>query len=249
MPQMTRLLEGKIALVTSAGSDIGRASAMVMAREGATVVVSDVTADAGESTLDAVKGVGGVGMFVRCDIADADQGRNLIARTVDCYGRLDCACNHAESRICAARTLHDTPEDTWDRLIDVELKSIWVGLKIELAQMLRQGGGAIVNVASVAGFVGSPPQSAYAASRHAVVGLTKTAALEYAREGIRVNAACFAGVNLPTATPPDERSSDARTHAATRQLAEAIAWLCSDAASLTTGVAMTVDYGRYRRDV
>ena len=251
---MAGLLEGRISLVTGAGSGIGRATSLVMAREGATVVVSDNNADGGEETLSAVKEAGGEGMFVHADVSRPDDVAALVGQVVAAYGRLDCAYNNAGIEGFMAGRLHEYPEDVWDRLIDINLKGVWLCLKHEIPQMMQQGGGAIVNTASGAGLVGSRQMSAYVASKHAVVGLTKAAALEYARDGIRVNAVCPGIIDTPMVRrliegrdPGYEASIPIRQPigrlGTPEEIAESVTWLCSDAASLVTGVAMAVDGG------
>ncbi len=248
---MPGTLHEKIALVTGAGSGIGRATSLVLAREGATIVVADVNADGGEETLSAIKDLGGDGMFVHADVSRAADVEALVEATVKAYGRLDCAYNNAGIEGYIGGRLHEYPEDTWDRLMDINVKGVWLCLKYEIPQMLKQGGGAIVNTASVAGLVGSRRLSAYSASKHAVVGLTKSAALEYATDGIRVNAVCPGIIDTPMMDRLVEGRDDYAASIPTRQpigrkgtpeeIAEAVAWLCSDAASLVTGLAMSVD--------
>ena len=251
---MPGTLQGKIALITGAGSGIGRATSLVMAREGATLVVSDINAEGGEETLSAVKDLGADGIFVHADVSKSDDVQALIAQAVQTYGRLDCAYNNAGIEGYMAGRLHEYPEDTWDRLIDINLKGVWLCLKHEIPQMLQQGGGAIVNTASAAGLVGSRRLSAYVASKHAVVGLTKAAALEYAADGIRINAVCPGIIDTPMMDRLiGGREADYEATIPTRQpigrlgtpaeIAESVAWLCSDAASLVTGLAMAVDGG------
>ncbi len=248
---MPDTLNNKIALVTGAGSGIGRATSLVLAREGATVVVSDVNADGGEETLSAIKDMGGDGMFVHADVSRAADVEALVGAVVNAYGRLDIAYNNAGIEGFTGGRLHEYPEDTWDRLIDINVKGVWLCLKYEIPQMLKQGGGAIVNTASAAGLVGSRQMSAYVASKHAVVGLTKSAALEYAKDSIRVNAVCPGIIDTPMMDRLVEGRDDYAASIPTRQpigrkgtpgeIAEAVTWLCSDAASLVTGLAMSVD--------
>ena len=251
---MPGTLEGKVALVTGAGSGIGRASSLVFAREGAKVVVSDVNADGGEETVSAIKDLGGEGIFVHADVARAAEVEALVGRVVEAYGRLDCAYNNAGIEGYFGGRLHEYPEETWDRLIDINLKGVWLCLKYEISQMLNRGGGAIVNTASVAGLRGSRQMSAYVASKHAVVGLTKSAALEYARDGIRINAVCPGPIDTPMmgrlVQGRDEEYTASRQlrqpmgrMGAPEEIAETVAWLCSPAASFVTGHAMSVDGG------
>ena len=246
-------LENKVALVTGAASGIGRASSLILAREGAKMVVSDIDASGAEETLSLIKERGGDGVFVHADVSKSNDVQELISRAVSTYGRLDCAYNNAGIEGYMSGRLHEYPEEAWDRLVDINIKGVWLCLKYEIPQMLEQGGGAIVNTASVAGLVGSRLLSAYVASKHAVVGLTKAAALEYAQDGIRVNAVCPGIIDTPMMDRLIAgRETDEDMH--TRQpigrmgtpaeVAETVAWLCSDAASLVTGIAMAVDGGQ-----
>src|SRR6266568_3019327 len=245
-------LAGKVALVTGAGSGIGRASALTFAREGAKVVVADVVVEGGEETVGMIKRAGGEALFVKADVSQAAEVEALINKTLATYGRLDCAHNNAGIEGAVATTAECT-EENWDRIIIINLKGVWLCMKYEIPQMLKQGGGAIVNTASAAGLVGYPRGAAYVASKHGVVGLTKTAALEYAKVGIRVNAVCPGYIRTPlladtlTSQPEMEAQIVAR-HPVGRmgkpeEIAEAVVWLCSDAASFVTGHTMTVDGG------
>ena len=251
---MPGTLEDKIALVTGAGSGIGRASSLVLAREGAKVVVSDINAEGAEATLSTIKEMGGEGVFVHADVSKPEDVQALVASVIHTYGRLDCAYNNAGIEGYMEGRLHEYPEDIWDRLIGINLKGVWLCLKYEIPRMLEQGGGAIVNTASAAGLVGSRRLAAYVASKHGVVGLTKAAALEYARDGIRVNAVCPGIIDTPMMDRLIAgRQDDYEATIPTRQpigrlgtaeeIAESVAWLCSDAASLITGIALSVDGG------
>ena len=251
---MAGLLEGKISLVTGAASGIGRAASLIMSREGATVVVSDVNAGGAEETLSAIEAGGGDGMFVHADVSRSDDVAALVGKVVSAYGRLDCAFNNAGVEGHTTGRVHEYPEDQWDRLIDVNLKGVWLCMKHEIPQMLHQDGGAIVNTASAAGFIGARRMAAYVASKHAVVGLTKTAALEYALDGIRVNAVCPGMTDTPLMDRllwGRERDSEADIPSrqpigrlgTPEEIAESVTWLCSDAASFVTGLAMAVDGG------
>lgn len=249
---MARLVDGKIALVTGGGSGIGRATALTFAREGAKVVVADVVVAGGEETARLIKAAGGEASFVKADMAKAAEVEALVQKAVATYGRLDCAHNNAGIEGATGKTA-DYNEADWDRVISINLTGVWLCMKYEILQMLKQGGGAIVNTASDAGLLGVPQMPAYVASKHGVVGLTKTAALEYAKSGIRVNAVCPGVIK----TPMVERITGQRPGRAERmtaaepvgrmgkpeEIAEAVVWLCSEAASFVTGLPMPVDGG------
>ena len=249
---MTGLLTGKVALVTGGGSGIGRASALTFAREGAKVVVADVAVEGGEETVRLIQQHGGEAIFVKTDVARAAEVEALVARAVQTYGRLDCAHNNAGIEGAAA-TVVDYAEDAWERVIAINLKGVWLCMKYEIPQLLKQGGGALVNTASTAGLVGYRGGSAYVASKHGVVGLTKTAALEYAKAGVRVNAVCPGAIDTPmmgrlTGHRPQRAERMAAAEPVGRmgrpeEIAEAVVWLCSEAASFVTGHAMAVDGG------
>lgn len=250
---MAGLVAGKVALVTGAGSGIGRATALIFAREGAKVVVSDVTVDGGEETVRLVKQAGGEAIFVKADVSQASEVEALVSKAVQTYGRLDCAHNNAGVP-GPNKMIVDITEERWDRVIAINLTGVWHCLKYEIAQMLKQGGGAIVNTSSDAGLVGVKRGGAYVASKHGVIGLMKTAALEYAKSGIRVNAVCPGPIDTPMLRGPGGERVDrfvAKMVAGQpggrlgqpEEIAEAAVWLCSAAASFVTGHAMSVDGG------
>ena len=245
-------LEGKIALVTGAGSGIGRATALAFAREGAKVVVADVAAEGGKETLRLIEEAGGSGFFVEGDVSITGDVRTIVQAAVEHYGRLDCAFNNAGIEGAQAPTA-ECAEENWDRVLAINLKGTWLCMKHEIPIMLKQGGGAIVNTASVAGLVGFPNIPAYNASKGGVIQLTKTAALEYAKQGIRVNAVCPGVIRTPMVErflggSPEAEAQFVAMEPVGRmglpqEIAEAVVWLCSDAASFVTGHAMAVDGG------
>jgi NAD(P)-dependent dehydrogenase (short-subunit alcohol dehydrogenase family) len=247
---MAGRLEGKAVLVTGAGSGIGRASALTLAREGARLVVNDLSAEAGQETVHQIEAAGGAAAFVQADVSQAAEVQRLIARGVEICGRLDGAFNNAGIG-SSGRRLHEESEAAWDRMIAVNLKGVWLCLRAEIGQMLRQGGGAIVNTASVAGLIGLRGSSAYVAAKHGVVGLTRTAALECAQENIRVNAVCPGLVRTPLVAEVIARNPGREAmllaqepigrYAEPAEIGEAVTWLLSDAASFVTGHAMAVD--------
>jgi NAD(P)-dependent dehydrogenase (short-subunit alcohol dehydrogenase family) len=249
-------LQNKVGLVTGAGSGIGRASALAFAGEGAKVVVADTIAANGEETVMLIRGAGGEASFVKTDVSKASEVQAMVTKAVEIYGRLDCAYNNA-GVVVTPRLTPDTTEEDWDRVISVNLKGVWLCMKYEIPQMLKQGNGAIVNASSMLGMIGLAKRSAYAASKHGVVGLTKVAALEYANAGIRVNAICPAVVRTPLVESIIASDPDAETQLISmipmerlgtlEEMAEVVVWLCSDASSFVTGHAMLVDGGAVAR--
>ncbi len=241
---------GKVALVTGAASGIGRASALAFAALGAAVVVSDVAAEGGEATVALIREAGGDATFIRADVSRADEVVTLIEGTVERYGRLDCAHNNA-GILGPLGSLLDCPDEAFERLMAVNLRGVWHCLRAEIPPMLRQGGGAIVNTASGAGLHGNALMAAYAASKHGVVGLTRSAAQEFAGHGIRVNAVCPAAIATPMVERAFSEALKAETAArypmgrlgTAEEVARAAVWLCSDAASFITGIALPVDGG------
>jgi NAD(P)-dependent dehydrogenase (short-subunit alcohol dehydrogenase family) len=251
---MAGRLQDKVALVTGAASGIGRATALTFAREGAKLVIADMNEDGGQQTAHIITENGGEATFVQVDVTSASQIEAMISKTVETYGRLDCSFNNAGTEGTTMVSTVDYKEEDWNRVLSINLTGVWLCMKYEITQMLKQGGGAIVNTASVAGLVGSRGAgSAYAASKHGVVGLTKTAALEYAKHGIRVNCVCPGVIRTPmmermlTRTPELEQQYMAAEPIGRlgmpEEVAESVVWLCSDAASFVTGHTMTVDGG------
>jgi NAD(P)-dependent dehydrogenase (short-subunit alcohol dehydrogenase family) len=249
---MAGLVQGKIALITGGSSGIGRATAQIFAREGAKVIVADVIVDGGEETVRLIKSAGGEALFVKTDVSQPADVEAMVKKAVETYGRLDCAFNNAGIE-GALQTTSEYDAAVWDRVMSINLKGLWLCMKSEIQQMLKQGGGAIVNTASAAGLVAVPGLSAYVAAKHGVVGLTKTAALEYAKQGIRVNAVCPGGVDTPMVkrvfgNNPQFAEAAAAAEPVGRlaqpaEIGEAVVWLCSDAASFVTGLPMAVDGG------
>jgi NAD(P)-dependent dehydrogenase (short-subunit alcohol dehydrogenase family) len=252
---MSGQLEGKVALETHAGSGIGREAARQFAKAGAKVVVSDVVVDGGQETVRQIKADGGEAVFVRADVAQEADVEALVRETIETYGRIDCAHNNAGIAGDMATTA-ECPRENWDRTIAINLTGVWLCMKHELPHMLAQAGGAIVNTSSVAGLVGFENLPAYVASKHGVAGLTRTAALEYAQQNIRVNAVCPGVIRTPMVerivTDDETEAQFAALEPVGRmgrpeEVAEAVVWLCSDAASFVTSMPMAVDGGLVAR--
>lgn len=265
------MFDGKAIIVTGAASGIGRAAAILFARNGGRVMTSDVDEAGGEETVAIIErehaGHGGEARFVKCDISDEEQVRHLVTATIDAYGRLDCACNNAGIEGEQVPT-HECTNANWSRIINVNLRGTWLCLKYEIPRMLETigamlaansgsggnlGGCAIVNISSIAGLIGFPHIAAYCASKHGMNGLTKAAAVEYAKQGIRINAICPGAIQTPmierfTHHERQQAEDLAARHPIGRfgtpeEVAEAILWLCSDAASFVTGQTLAVDGG------
>lgn len=242
-------LEGKVALVTGAGGGIGRAAAQAFARSGASVMVSDVNEAGGAQTVAMIEAAGGKAAFVRCDVSNAEQVKAMVEATVATFNGLDCAFNNAGIN----RITDDQYEDAiWERDIAINLSGVMRCMREEAAYMLQNGGGAIVNTASINGLVGNGGQPAYTAAKHGVVGLARHGALRWAKAGIRVNAVCPGVIETPMTTPlvqnPEMKALiDGMTPmgrmGSAGEIAEAVLWLCSPAASFVTGHAMVVDGG------
>ena len=250
---MAGTVQGKVALVTGAAGGIGRAAAQIFAREGAKVVISDLQEAAGVETVKLIRDAGGDATFVRCDVSKSADVEALVKATVAKYGRLDCAYNNAGVEGAWTR-IHECTEENFDFNYNVNLKGVFLCLKYQIRQFLAQGGpGAIVSTASIAGLVGSKNAGAYVAAKHGVVGLTKTAALEYATKGIRVNAVCPGVIRTPmlermfSVNPKMEQAmigfEPIGRFGVPTEIGEAAVWLCSDQASFVTGHAMVVDGG------
>jgi NAD(P)-dependent dehydrogenase (short-subunit alcohol dehydrogenase family) len=245
---MAGLVQGKAGLVTGAGSGIGRACAIRFAAEGAAVVVADIDRAGGEETVSAIRAAGGDAEFVACDVARGKDCAKAVDAVVARHGRLDFAHNNAG--IGVHKLLHETEDEDFDRVIAVNLRGTFLGMKHQIRQMLGDGGGAIVNTSSNAGLRAVRLLSAYTATKHGINGLTKNAAVEYADDGIRVNCVCPGAIMTPLMSneTPERQREILRPQAMSRfgephEVAAAVVWLCSDDASFVTGIEMPVDAG------
>ena len=254
---MNPVLAEKVAVVTGGGSGIGRATVLAMAAAGARIAIADVSVEAGSALAAEVVARGGEAFFQHTDVAEAASVEALFDAVVQRWGRLDCAFNNA-GVADAGRPLAETTEADWDRVNGINLKGVWLCMRREIREMLRSGGGAIVNTASVAGLVGWKGSAPYAATKHGVIGLTESAAVEYAKQAIRVNAVCPGVIDTPMGAPATRTTGAVHDallarHPAGRfgtpeEVAAAVIWLCSDASSFPPGHALTVDGGYVSRD-
>jgi NAD(P)-dependent dehydrogenase (short-subunit alcohol dehydrogenase family) len=247
-----KTFKGKVAFITGASSGIGRAAALAFAREGANVVIADVLTEGGSQTARMAEELGRRALFVKCDVSSDADVRNAMNKTIETFGRIDCAFNDAGIEGKQAITA-DATEENWDKVIDINLKGVWLCMKYQIPQMVKQGGGAIVNCSSIAGLAGFQGIPAYVASKHGVVGLTRAAALEYAKSKIRVNAVCPGVIQTPMIDRFIHGEAQIQKQLVDgepigrvgkpEEIAEAVLWLCSDAASFVTGHPLAVDGG------
>ncbi|HEX6891100.1 MAG TPA: SDR family oxidoreductase, partial [Chryseolinea sp.] len=247
---MEKIFENKVAIVTGGSFGIGKATAIAFAKRGAKVVIADWVED--QATLKEINDAGGAAIFVKCDVSKNTEVTALVNKAIETFGRIDFAVNNAGIEGATAPT-HECTEENWDKTISINLKGVWFCMKQELQHMLKQGKGAIVNIASIAGLVGFPGLPAYVVSKHGIVGLTKTAALEYAKLGIRINAVCPGVIKTPMVdrTTGKDKTVEKQFEAMEpvgrmgqpEEVAESIVWLCSDSASFVTGHALAVDGG------
>ena len=247
--------QDKVALITGAGSGIGRETALAFAKEGAKLVVADINEKGGQESVELLREMGAEAIFLNVNVADFDAVKSMVQNTVDHFGKLDIAINNAGIGGKPGRTVESSLEN-WDKVMAVNASGVFYCLKAEIEQMLKQGSGAIVNISSIAGLRGLPNSIAYTASKHAVIGMTKTAAMEYARKNIRINAVCpvFTVTNLfqpgfydeisPGLSEKLRKTIPIKRFGKPEEIAQAILWLCSDRASFVTGHAMPVDGGQ-----
>lgn len=247
---MERQFQDKVAIVTGGSFGIGKATAILFAQHGAKVAVVDWKED--DEAVSAINSAGGEAIFIKCDVSKDDEVQAMVTQTVSTFGRLDFAFNNAGIEGESAPT-HEVTEENWNRVIAINLKGVWLCMKHEIPHMLRQGKGAIVNCSSIAGVIGFPGIPAYTASKHGVLGLTKTAALEYATAGIRVNAVCPGVIQTPMIDRFMEKNKTNKAEMASQEpigrfgtpeeIAEAVMWLCSDGSSFVTGHPLVADGG------
>lgn len=250
---LAKPLKNKVALVTGGGSGIGQATAKVFARQGAAVVVADMDLEGADATVSEIDKFGGEASSVRIDVSDPSDVQAMIDAVLDRHGRIDCAFNNAGISGPMGAVLDEYSLEDWDRVFSVNCRGVMLCMQAEIKQMLKQGGGSIVNTASIWGLVGSFGSSAYVASKHAVVGITKSAGIEYSARGIRVNAVSPGTIRTPILQPAIESFDNfEETMVAAhpigrigepREVGEAVAWLCSDAASFVVGQNLPVDGG------
>ncbi len=250
---MTSQFQDKVAIVTGAGSGIGRATSVAFAEHGASVVVVDVDIAGSEETVRLIREAGGSATFVHCDVSKPEDVVKMVDATIETYGRLDFACNNAGIGGAQAPT-GEYPIESWNKVIGINLTGVWLCMRYQIPAMLKSGGGSIVNMASILGQVGFAGAPAYVAAKHGVVGLTKSAAIEYATQGIRVNAICPGFIYTPLlehagmskGTPMYDMVAGLhpmKRMGTSEEVASAVIWLCEEGASFVTGESILVDGG------
>ncbi|OZH55167.1 short-chain dehydrogenase [Hydrocoleum sp. CS-953] len=251
---MSNEFEGKVALITGGSSGIGRATAIAFAKKGAKIVIASRREKESEETVAMIKEIGSEAIFVKTDITQATEVENLVNQTINTYNRLDYAFNNAGTEGILGPSIEQT-EENWNQVISTNLKGVWLSMKYQIPEMLKNGGGSIVNNASIAGLIGFPNGSIYGASKHGVIGLTKAVALEQATAGIRINSVCPGVIQTDMVdrgfSQDDDGEAKAQIAAAhpigrigkPEEVANAVVWLCSDAASFITGHSLTIDGG------
>lgn len=239
-------LENKVALVTGAGSGIGRAIALTFANAGAKTVLCDINQDGGQETLELINKQGGSAVFYKTDVSSAADVSAAVDFAVSQYGRLDCACNNAAIPM-ASQDFTEVSEEEFDHLVNINLKGVWLCMKYQIPELLKQPKSAIVNIASVTGILGTPKVAPYSATKFGVIGLTKSAALDYAKTGLRVNSVCPGITHTPILQTDEEFCKELATAipmgrlAEPQEMADAVLWLCSDQSSYVNGHSLVVD--------